>query len=280
MNGKVLKGCGIGCGAVSILIMIVIGSLAFFVKDMTRDYKEVAKSEEQLSDIYGQPAEFQLSVGGLPTADRIEAFITIREQQAEWRQNVALAFDQFLVQKEGSGGLRHFFKLVQSTTEMAPSLAGFWMSRNGALLENEMSPGEYSYLYCLAYYSYLSYDPGDGAQDTDLDFARNSGAGINIDVDGELNSDERKDLAWRRVHQLMLPLLESVDRTGADAAWLTELDLELGLLRESELRYPWSSGAPRLLADVFRPYRRQLEIQYNIKVNPVELIFEATEDDE
>jgi hypothetical protein len=285
MNEKMKKGCGIGCGVLTILVFVIIGSIAFFVRDMSADYKAVEKSEKALTQAYGGVSGFAPPHGGLPTAERMQVFLEVRRQQSEWRRNVSLAFEEFLVKKEesASGGFTHFFRLIRSTSEMAPSLAGFWSSRNEALMEHEMGPGEYSYIYCLAYFSYLGYDPGDGAHDSELDFG-GSGSGLNVSTQGDLTEAQRRDAAWRRTNDLMLPMLEAVDRTGLmidtqeAQQWLAELDLEVGILRESPLRYPWRDGAPRLLANVFHPFRRDLEEQYDIAVNPVELIFEKVED--
>ncbi len=170
MNEKLKKGCGIGCGVTTILVFVIIGSIAFFVRDMSADYKAVEKSEKALVLAHGGLVDFVPPAGGLPSAERVQTFLAVRQLQAEWRLNVALAFEEFLVKKKKSdeGGFTHFLKLIRSTTEMAPSLAGFWSSRNAALMEHAMGPGEYSYIYCLAYFSYLSYDPGDGAQATDF----------------------------------------------------------------------------------------------------------------
>lgn len=276
MNGKLKKGCAIGCGVVSLLIFIIIGSIAFFARNMGADYKAVKTSEEILLEATGGEGVFSPPLGGIPSPDRLQTFLVVRSEQAEWRENVSLAFDEFLLHKEDqeSGGFKHFLGLLRSTTEMAPSLASFWSSRNASLLEHEMSPGEYTYIYSLVYYSYLGYDPGDGAQDTELDFGQSSSSGLNVDIEGDLSEAERRDAAWRRAHDVMMPMLQAVDRTGASDEWLQILDLELAVLDESPLRYPWRDGTPRLLADAFRPLRREMELQYNVAVNPVELIFE------
>jgi len=288
MNEKMKKGCGIGCGVVTILVLVIIGSVAFLVRDMSADYKAVSKAEKNLIQAHGGMTDYTPAAGGLPSADRVRVFLDVRGAQSEWRRNVALAFEEFLVKKEesSSGGFTHFLKLMRSTSEMAPSLAGFWSSRNAALMEHEMGIGEYSYLYCLAYFSYLGYDPGDGAHDSNLDFGLNSGTSLEVSTNRAMTEEQRRDAAWRRTHDIMLPMLEAVDRTGmtleADESekWLAELDMEVGMLRESSMRYPWRDGAPRLLADIFRPFRRELEEQYDISVNPVELIFEKMKDDE
>jgi hypothetical protein len=281
-KGKLKKGCGIGCGVFTILVFVIIGSVAFFVRDMSADYKEVGKSEKILLETHGGIADYAPPLGGVPAKERVQVFLDVRRDQAEWRENVALAFEEFLVKKEASadGGFTHFLKLIRSTSEMAPSLAGFWSARNAALLKHEMGAGEYSYLYCLAYYSYLGYDPGDGAHDSELDFGNRSGRNLTVNTNGEMTEEQRKDAAWRRIHELMLPLLKAVDRSGirleareADQ-WLAELDKEVALLDESPLRYPWRDEAPRQLSDAFRPFRKELEGQYDISVNPVELIFE------
>ncbi len=282
-KGKWKKGCGVGCAVVAVLVFIAIGSVTYFVRQMSAEYKAVGRSETELIETFGKVAAYVPDNSGLPRAERVQVFIEVRGAQEEWRLNVSLAFEKFLVNKQDqeSGGITHFWKLMRAATDMAPSLAGLWSSRNQALLDHGMGPGEYSYLYCLAYYSYLGYDPGDGAQDSDLDFGQSGGTGLNVSVEGEMTEAERKDAAWSRVHDLMLPLLEAADQPGAsDAQWLDDLGEELELLRASPLRYPWREGAPRSLAEVFRPFRRDLELQYNLAVNPVELIFEEFETDD
>ncbi len=276
MNGKMKKGCGIGCGVVSLLVFVIIGSIAYFVRDMSVDYKAVKTSEEALLTATGESGHFKPMNGGIPSSERLQVFLEVRLEQAEWRENVTLAFEEFLIRKEAnqSGGIKHFLGLLRSTTQMAPSLASFWSSRNAALMEHQMGPDEYSYIYCLAYFSYLGYDPGDGAQDSELDFSNNANPGLQVGLGHELNEEQRRDASWRRVHDLMLPMLQTVDRTDADAEWLVQLDIELSVLEESPLRYPWRDGTPRMLAEAFRPVRRQLEQQYNAAVNPIELIFE------
>lgn len=288
MNEKMKKGCGIGCGVFTILVFVIIGSIAFFVRDMSADYKAVEKSEKELVVTLGGIADFIPPAGGLPAADRVQTFVEVRQAQAEWRQHVANSFEEFLVKKDESaaGGFKHFIQLIRSTTDMAPSLASFWASRNAALMEHEMGPGEYSYIYCLAYFSYLGYDPGDGAHDSELDFSKDSGTGLSVGSDSEMTEGQRRDAAWRRINNLMLPLLETAERTElnlepAEAEqWLAELDMEVAVMQESSMRYPWRNGAPRLLADIFRPFRKDLEEQYNIAVNPVELIFEQVKNED
>ncbi len=282
MNKKLKKGCAVGCGVVLLMVFVIIGSVSFFVRDMSLDYKAVKKSEEALIAAHDGIAGYSPPFGGIPSAERLQSFVDVRRDQAEWRLNVAMAFDEFMVKKEAnqSGGFKHFLNLLRSTTRMAPSLASFWSSRNAALKEHEMGPGEYTYIYCLAYFTYLGYDPGDGAQDSELDFGKSSRSGIQIDTDGESTEVERREAACRRVHDLMLPMLQAVDRTGSSEDWLNELDLELAVLEESPLRYPWRDGAPRMLSDAFRPVHLELEQQYNVAVNPVELIFELSSSEE
>lgn len=268
---------------VTILVFIAIGSVTYFVRQMSAEYKAVGRSETELIETFGEVVAYVPDNSGLPRPERVQVFIEVRRAQEEWRQNVSLAFEEFLVNKQDqeSSGVSHFWKLLRATTDMAPSLAGLWSSRNQALLDHGMGAGEYSYLYCLAYYSYLGYDPGDGAQDSELDFGHSGGTGLNVSTEGELTEAERRDAAWSRVHDLMLPFLEAANQAGSsDAQWLDDLGEELELLQASPLRYPWREGAPRSLADVFRPFRRDLELQYNLAVNPVELIFEEFEEEE
>ncbi|HPF70529.1 MAG TPA: hypothetical protein PLQ13_07675, partial [Candidatus Krumholzibacteria bacterium] len=85
MNKTLMKGCGIGCGVVALLMLVLVGGGAWFAREMGREYKAVQESEKALVEAEGDLAAWAPPAGLVPTADRLALFLTIREANAEWR---------------------------------------------------------------------------------------------------------------------------------------------------------------------------------------------------
>jgi len=55
---KWLMGCGIGCAAI-ILILVVFGLGSFlYVKDTVNDFKEMGRTASEVTEAYGAPGAF------------------------------------------------------------------------------------------------------------------------------------------------------------------------------------------------------------------------------
>jgi len=277
------KGLGIGCALLVIATFLVIGSGAYVLKRINGDYREVRGSQERLFAELGDPTAFTPENGGLPTAERIDVFLDVRRELGEWRESTAVMLADFLLlkqKKEEKGGLLAVYRLARGGGDLASHLARYWNARNKMLLDHGMGLGEYAYLYSLAYYAYLGYDPGDGVRKLGLEFEEEAGS-LTLRNDSPTDAD-RRDRAWARIHHLVTPMLQRAAETAGDTApgWQQALDEELALLLESPLRYPWRDGAPRPLSDAFRDRRRELEQMYDVAVNPMELLFEQRVEEE
>ncbi|PID78728.1 hypothetical protein CSB20_13730 [bacterium DOLZORAL124_64_63] len=295
MNGKLKKGLGIGCALLVIAVFLVIGSVAFVLQRVSGDYRQARDSQEALFAEQGDPWQYTPGNGGLPTAERVAVFLTVRRELGEWRASTATMLADFLhlkQKKEEQGGLLTTYRLAREGGDLASHLARYWTARNRALMRHGMGLGEYAYLYALAYYAYLGYDPADGVRRLGLELGGEAG-GLTLRADASAEG-ERQDRAWARVHHLITPMLRRAAESGSAAdpaaepaadlavapAWHQALTQELDLLAESPLRYPWRDGAPQPLADAFRAHRQELEQLYGVAVNPVEWLFEqpAAED--
>lgn len=279
--GKVKKGLAIGCGVLVVALFLIVGSAVFVLQRIGGDYREMRASQEELFAAHQDPETYTPAGGGLPTPERVALFVALRRDMAEWRGSTDLQLAEFLLRKqqsEESGGLA-FYRLARSTGDLASHLARYWQARNEKLLDRGMGLGEYAYIYCLAYYAYLGYDPADGVQETDFQFDADQGP-IIVSEDGPATEAERRDRAWAGVHDLIAPMLAraheaaSADTASVDPVWQEALAAEVALLDRSPLRYPWRDGAPRPLADLLRGYRRDLEELYDVALNPMELLFE------
>lgn len=273
-NEKVKRGLTMGCGVLVIAAFLILGSTVFVLRRLNVDHKAVCDSQKELFQTHGTPRAFVPTHGGLPTDERIVLFLKTRGDMLQWRESTVLQLADFIQkkQKKDGGGPLDYFRLARTTGDLFSHLARYWDARNKALLANDMGLGEYIYIYSLAYYSYLGYDPADGVQQVALDFDGDSSV-----VQGEVNPDETdQDKAWAQIHYLLQPMLEAALREGRfdDFRWKEALNSEVVRLAESPRRYPWRDGAPHALADVFRAHRRALEEQYDRALNPMELMYE------
>ena len=58
--------------------------------------------------------------------------------------------------------LKSVFQVMGSGVGMAQDIGHLFEARNQALLDKGMGIGEYTYIYILAYYSWLGHSPDDG----------------------------------------------------------------------------------------------------------------------
>jgi hypothetical protein len=158
--GKWKLGMGIGCGVLVLVVVGILGVTTFYASRVNKEYKDVADSESALLAATGGDVEFRPPVGGIPGPDRIEVFLAVREELNSWRRTMATASGQFAMDRERQkdGGFKDLIKLIFTGSDLMPIYAGFWIARNESLLAHEMGPGEYTYIYELAYRTWLNLD--------------------------------------------------------------------------------------------------------------------------
>lgn len=298
LHPKFKLGMGIGCGVLLLAMLLIFGGFVFMAKQMGQQYGAVKELEEQLVTAGGPSTQLPDGYDGWPTAERMEVFLAVREGSAEWRHQVETSFAELLAANgaaEGlaqSHGLGHFLKMFKASRDLAPVFAGFWVSRNQALLDGGMGMAEYIYLYCLTSYAWLGYDPADGATDAGGFLAGMGATGAMMPdpaADGVSAAEEeaarrvqRQHWAWTQTNRLMTPLIQQAARAAAGsadpqrAAWGQQLQNEARALQDNPQRLPFAEGVPAALAEQLAPYRTRLAAAYSATVNPIELIFEDT----
>jgi hypothetical protein len=285
LGSKTKKVLGIGCGAVLVIFMALLGGTVYFTTQMNREYKAVKELEEQLVTAHGPGNQLPAGHTGWPSPERMAVFLAVHQSTAEWRVKLETSFAEVLQREEesGSSNFGRFLQVLKASRDLAPVFSGFWTARNSSLLEQEMGIAEYKYLYCLAFYGDLGKDPSDGARDADS-FLAGMGAGgamQNTDDTGEAEAERR---LWMReqINDLMLPLMQQAARAAASSndpqvlMWAEDLQAEIRLLQDDPLRVPFAGSVPAALAEAMAPYRTRLEASYSVTVNPVELIFEES----
>ena len=279
---KWLVGCGIGC-AVIILILIVLGVGGYmFFKNLIGEFQEQEELMTMLTERYGEIRDFCPEPDGSIGPSSIEAFLSVREAFAPSREQLEFSMRE-LQDRVGQSEVevrkpKNIFEMVKLGFGLIPQIAEFMKSRNQALLDAEMGMGEYSYIYAIAYFSWLGKPPEDGP---DFEVMEEGGGSRLGERDIEEIREERRDVMIRRLHRTLLPMLENqlekLISTGASETlsdWKSLLEAEIQAMEEDRFHLPWEDGLPDAIKASLEPFRDRLDQSYNAMTNPFELTIE------
>jgi hypothetical protein len=188
--------------------------------------------------------------------------------------------------KDGEGSFWGVMGGIRDGFGMIPHIAEFYLARNNALLSLDMSPGEYYYMYVIAFYSYLEKSPDDGPGDRIM----HSGRGFTIrSSDNEDNEDDswKKEMhgdigsqVIQRIRWKMIPILENQlnaienNPSRYSWSWRSTLKSEINNLQNDRNRIPWQDKLPKQLKASLEPFKQQLAESYNPITNIFELMQE------
>ncbi|GAH12598.1 unnamed protein product, partial [marine sediment metagenome] len=117
---KVLAGCAVGC----LLVVLALGGLAWMGYRWARTAAEVIeaaeRAEDRLEAEYGLVREFTPPVGPV-AADRVEAFLTVRELMAPQRTALTESVEALAPAAE-KGGAVGGLRAARAGISMAPRL--------------------------------------------------------------------------------------------------------------------------------------------------------------
>jgi hypothetical protein len=280
---KWLIGCGIGCGAVIVIIAILVASGFFFFKNIVDEFKDTEVLMETLVEQHGRVRDFCPDPDGTINPSRVEAFLGAREAFSSAREKIASAFatlsdEEKDIEIEGTRP-KNVFKMVRLGFGIVPQIAEFIKGRNQALLDAEIGIGEYYYIYVIAFYSWLGKSPEDGpdlqirgADDEDGPFRY---------WDSEALQEDRGEWMKRRIHRIILPMmlnqlekLEEREAAVMPEEWRKSLTAEIEAMRADKGRLPWQDGVPSVIEASLKLYRERLEASYSAMTNPLELAIE------
>lgn len=284
LRKKMVLGILAGLVLTFCLLVSMVLAGASLVIGLGKMNNTVGRSEEALTDAHGGITTYVPPTGVVPSPNRIELFLSIRRQLAPERRLLQLTILQFRTDSAQRlpGLLDQMRVAVLANQRLAPAYARYWQARNEILLSRGMGPGEYVFLYSLIYYAWLSYDPLDGYAPDGLPIYGYPGGPRewpDLQESEQIRLDHIQTKAWRQVQHWVLPMLENLPTAEGDTLQSRHrLDsaavaLEVERLRESSARVPWRTELPRPLADAFRPFRKDLEDNYALAANPVELVF-------
>ena len=286
---KWLIGCGIGCGAIILIIVLIIGAGAFFMKNTIQGVIDVEKTQELVEARFGHIQDFAPQPDGKIPSENIEHFLLIRENLQNEIVNLEKAFSGLQNQvdniERGSESFWDVLGMVRKGIDFLPSIMRFYSARNTAFVDYDFSPGEYTYIYVLAYYSWLDKNPGDGPElplrGDGSNFTWHTGnSNDENDEDDEIwNEDmknERMISVKRQAGRFVLPMLKNQLKTiqenpGAyNSRWVHILQNEIQSMEDDRLRLPYQDGLPSVILNSLEPYRSRIEELYNEKANAFE----------
>ncbi len=226
-NWRWLAGCGIGCGAVLVLGIVGIVGGSFV---MMKDFKESITVRETLDERHGEQADFTPPGDGAVAPERMEAFLTVRENVMELCDEFTATAGKFAHLDEldddtpKTEALSDVMKLTGDVFMMMPRLGRFFQARNGSLLEVDMGLGEYTYIYVLVYRDRLpDEEPGD------------------------------------RICAALRQMLRNQLAGSDDIAMSAVLEAEIARLEADPRSIPWQVGLPAVTAASIEPYRERLD---------------------
>lgn len=294
-RSKWVIGCSIGCGAILLIFIILVGMGYYLVKESIVAFEEATESMKSLEEQYGKAGNYCPEPDGNIKTERIEAFLKVRENLIphleEMKQSLVHLIDE-INRAEQEDSFWNVVGIIKDVSKALPKLAKYFTTRNRNLMEVGMGLGEYYYIYVVAYYAWLGKSPGDGP-----DFRFIEGKGKNRalyfameemlkDKDGQQEQDE--DDSWEgegigtfsRLRGFILPMMECQLKKLRESApgekpgsWQEALEKEIEAMVKDRSRVPWQEGLPEVLQASLRPFRERLETAYGKLMNPLEFGF-------
>lgn len=255
-----LMGCGCGCAVILLVVGALVASGVVWIKDTAAGFEKAVEARQTLEGEFGKTNEFVPWPDGAIPAERLEAFLDIRQAMEPARNRLLESMAGIPTNEEEAQEIESkpfvekmgaIFDIAKSGMGLGTGIGDLFEARNQGLLDAEMGLGEYTYIYALAYYVWLEHsidDYGEG-------FSMSNTAGRRV----------CKDLAAILSNQL-----DALDDSSSPA-WREQLAAEVEALKTTADRLPWEDGLPEQVAASLEPYRDRLEALYVAETNPFEL---------
>jgi hypothetical protein len=267
---KVLAGCGVGC----LLVLLALGGLGWMGYRWARTAAEVVeaagRAEQQLEAEYGQTREYRPPTDGQIRPDRVEAFLMVRELMRTERDGLAETIDA-LKPFDGEGRAVGGLRAMRSVVGMAPRILEFARARNEALLEVEMGPGEYAWIYWLTYHAWLGHPVGESLLQEYMEARAEEHDHMEMHIDG-MDVEHAREQLRDDIGAMLRNLHDDLTAEADESGLLDLVSTELDLMRADADRVPWQADVPIQLTAGLEPYRERLEATYSPATNAFELL--------
>lgn len=288
-------GCGIGCGGILLIIIIIAGIGYSLVKDSITAFQETEESMKLIMEQYGNVHDYCPEPGEAIKPNRVTAFLEVRESmipiQNEMKESLIRIIEKINRAEDEGESFQGVVGLIKDASKVLPKLAEYFTARNEKLMDVDMGLGEYFYIYVTAYYGQLGLSPTDGP-----DFRFLGGGSKNSSfyyamqemVKDKDKKEEEPDVdPWEtegvgsiaRVRGVILPMLEcqlkklnesAVETDDALVARRNALETEIEALNNNRRRVPWQDGLPPFLQTSLKPLEERLKTSYSNMTNPLE----------
>lgn len=275
-KSKGTQGCLYGCTALLLLIMLSLAGGYFYFRDRISGIRELENQEKQLTEQFGETGDFTPAADGSVPPERVKLFISIRDELKPVQEKAIDAVSKLSKNVEGKDSedtsFGEIFDIVTESVDLVPDIMKYVSKRNSLLLEKNMHPGEYLYIYSLAYYNYLGHTPGDGP-DFKLVIDHNQTPDSTLTAHDVLV--KREQFTRDKLNHIFRKILKNqvIAATQTDDKKLVnKIRNELDVLLENPYALPWESSLPESIKNSFSPFENELETSYNEKINPLEIL--------
>jgi len=271
-----LKGGALGCGGLFLLGLLFVGGSLVGINSLANRAVNLRESLER--DLPDQWSFTPRSDGTIPS-DRLEPFLEVRRRLMSFCPE----FTELAARMKGMDDHVRELEELESNDEATSEdllaflgragrigggmlgvgrrLGEFSVARNETLLAQEMGLGEYTWIYVIAYYSWLGQEP------TDFTLGRAGHPRIFRDrvMDNvrEMMSRQSLEMMGRQLIEMETGLAGSGGRAAGDTeAQLDRLRAELAAMDRDPLRLPFEDGLPMELRRSLEPFRTELESAY------------------
>lgn len=251
-----LKQTAIGCG---VLIVIAIALPFVLGVMMIGPFKRAVDTRQVIEERFGPQEAYVPPASGVPSSDRIEAFLDIRRgltaqcadmTRAEAQMQKMESFDD-QEEVDRMEVMKEAFSLTKSMMGIGPVIGHYYETRNQSLLDAEMGLGEFTYIFAIAYNDRLLDEP-QGEQ-----------------LFGPAATNRRVRKALLSMLESQLEVLRSEGGVDAD---IDNLEAEIAAMQADDKRVPWQDGLPSVITEVLAPYRAELDELYCPAMAAIELM--------
>jgi hypothetical protein len=235
-----LKQYALGCGL--LLVLVVVG-LAVVTASVFLGYRSAYAVRSELDRGYATQDGYTPPATGAIPAERLERFLAVRQALLPLCEKVS-AHQQMFARMQGhhdaerapDGSLvRDAFRMVTSMFRVGRDYGDYVTARNEALLEQRMGLGEYTWIYFVAYHSWL-----------DQPLARA--------MEGR-SKDVYFDRVLPQVREMVRRQVAAMEDVAAAVEWRSELEA----LDAFPTRVPFEGDLPAELEASLEPFRDELE---------------------
>lgn len=258
-----LKGCGLGCGALLLLMAILLAGMWIVT---SRVSNEAVDTREALERSFASQSAFTPSLDQPVAADRLGRFLAVRsvlaarcDELSRYRHSMRQVEERVeeLNEREKEPEAKELVSVLSggrsalwSVIRLGHDVGKFEVLRNKTLAVHEMGLGEYTWIYVIAYYSWLGHRP--------VDF---------IEADGHARIFFDRVLGdVRGMMQRFVQQLEDAVRGGSALEMSSEMRRrqtlwrdELDAMAVDPHRIPFQDGLPPELEAQLEPFRTDLE---------------------